>query len=327
MYFFDTRMKKLYDPKNFEIFNDEQMDILENTVLQQSRPSSSKHQRRFPQDMPRSRLAPFDLRPGADKYYTRQDVLDRVNFSRHTLDRFKKNKVMPAPVESNDLHYSYQLWLRKDFDQWLEENPEYDREKKTGRTCCDVLLHYKPKEISMIRLAAQCAYQLEVDTDEFMKHAIIHYAQQVLRLTYDDFLTQEKRKTRTSVSTTPASCSAKSVRTTKRSTVKKKSERTAENLQRGDDELTQHLINLLHQNINPWHRDWTTFFGKGPHRNLDSASTAAATRPSSSCGLHCAATATAVDRCRPGQEEQLAPTQRLEGLRDHAARTDHLSQA
>ena len=52
--------------------------------------------------------------------------------------------------------------------------------------------------------------------------------------------------------------------------MKKKSERSAENLQRGDDELTQHLINLLHQNINPWHRDWTTFFGKGPHRNLDS---------------------------------------------------------
>ena len=51
--------------------------------------------------------------------------------------------------------------------------------------------------------------------------------------------------------------------------MKKKSERSAENLQRGDDELTQHLINLLHQNINPWHRDWTTFFGKGPHRNLD----------------------------------------------------------
>ena len=34
-------------------------------------------------------------------------------------------------------------------------------------------------EMAVIRLAAQCAYQLEVDTDEFMKHAIIHYAQQV----------------------------------------------------------------------------------------------------------------------------------------------------
>ena len=144
--------------------------------------------------MPRSRLEPFDLRPGADKYYTRQDVLDRVNFSRHTLDRFKKNKVMPAPVESNELDYAYQLWLRKDFDQWLEDNPQFDREKKTGRTNCDVRLHFRPKEMAVIRLAAQCAYQLEVDTDEFMKHAIIHYAQQVLRLTYDDFLTQEKRK-------------------------------------------------------------------------------------------------------------------------------------
>ena len=50
----------------------------------------------------------------------------------------------------------------------------------------------------------------------------------------------------------------------------KRSGRSEENLQRGDEELTQHLINLLHQNINPWHRDWTTFFGKGPHRNLDS---------------------------------------------------------
>ena len=144
--------------------------------------------------MPRSRLAPFDLRPGADKYYTRQDVLDRVNFSRHTLDRYKKNNVMPAPVESNELDYSHQLWLRKDFDQWLEDNPQFDREKKTGRTNCDVRLHFRPKEMAVIRLAAQCAYQLEVDTDEFMKHAIIHYAQQVLRLTYDDFLTQEKRK-------------------------------------------------------------------------------------------------------------------------------------
>ena len=34
LYFFDSRMKKLLkDPKNFEIFNDEQMDILENTIL------------------------------------------------------------------------------------------------------------------------------------------------------------------------------------------------------------------------------------------------------------------------------------------------------
>ena len=34
MYFFDNRMRRLLkDPKNFEFFNDEQMDILENTVL------------------------------------------------------------------------------------------------------------------------------------------------------------------------------------------------------------------------------------------------------------------------------------------------------
>ena len=34
MYFFDNRMRRLLkDPKNFEIFNDEQMDILENTIL------------------------------------------------------------------------------------------------------------------------------------------------------------------------------------------------------------------------------------------------------------------------------------------------------
>ena len=34
MYFFDNRMRRLLkDPKNFEIFSDEQMDILENSVL------------------------------------------------------------------------------------------------------------------------------------------------------------------------------------------------------------------------------------------------------------------------------------------------------
>ena len=63
-------------------------------------------------------------------------------------------------------------------------------------------------------------------------------------------------------------------KTRRRSTVskppRKTNERSAENLQRGDEDLTQHLINLLQQNINPWHRDWTTFFGKGPHRNIDS---------------------------------------------------------
>ena len=46
-------MKKLLkDPKNFEFFNDEQMDILETPSFHQSRPSSNKHQRRFPQVMP-----------------------------------------------------------------------------------------------------------------------------------------------------------------------------------------------------------------------------------------------------------------------------------
>ena len=34
MYFFDSRMKKLLkDPKNFEHFTDEQMDMIENTIL------------------------------------------------------------------------------------------------------------------------------------------------------------------------------------------------------------------------------------------------------------------------------------------------------
>ena len=34
LYFFENRMKKLLkDPKNFRDFSDEQMDILENTVL------------------------------------------------------------------------------------------------------------------------------------------------------------------------------------------------------------------------------------------------------------------------------------------------------
>ena len=34
MYFFDARMKKLLkDPNNFEYFTDEQMEILENSIL------------------------------------------------------------------------------------------------------------------------------------------------------------------------------------------------------------------------------------------------------------------------------------------------------
>ncbi len=122
--------------------------------------------------MPRSTTTLHSIYvPGADKYYTRQDVLDRVNFSRHTLSRFLKNKTMPRPVESNELDYSYHLWLREDFDQWLEDNPQFDREKKTGRTNCDVRLHFRPKEMAVIRLAAQCAYSIEADTDEFIKHS------------------------------------------------------------------------------------------------------------------------------------------------------------
>ena len=144
--------------------------------------------------MPRSKHGPFELRPGADKYYTRQDVLEKVNFSRHTLTRRIKNKSMPAPVESNELDYGYLLWLRKEFDEWLEQHPEFDKEKKTGRTRCDVRLHFKSSEIQLVRLASQCAHQLEADTEDFMKKAVIHYAQQVLRLTYDDLITQEQRK-------------------------------------------------------------------------------------------------------------------------------------
>ena len=34
MYFFEARMKRLLkDPKNFEHFTDEQMDVIENTIL------------------------------------------------------------------------------------------------------------------------------------------------------------------------------------------------------------------------------------------------------------------------------------------------------
>ena len=34
MYFFESRMQKLLkDPKNFEHFTDEQMDMIENTIL------------------------------------------------------------------------------------------------------------------------------------------------------------------------------------------------------------------------------------------------------------------------------------------------------
>ena len=49
MYFFDNRMRRLLkDPKNFEIFNDEQMDILENTVL----PSIQTISKQTPEEVP-----------------------------------------------------------------------------------------------------------------------------------------------------------------------------------------------------------------------------------------------------------------------------------
>jgi len=49
MYFFENRMRRLLkDPKNFEIFNDEQMDILENTVL----PSIQTIIKQTPEEVP-----------------------------------------------------------------------------------------------------------------------------------------------------------------------------------------------------------------------------------------------------------------------------------
>ena len=49
MYFFDNRMRRLLkDPKNFVIFNDEQMDILENTVL----PSIQTIIKQTPEEVP-----------------------------------------------------------------------------------------------------------------------------------------------------------------------------------------------------------------------------------------------------------------------------------
>ena len=47
-----------------------------------------------------------------------------------------------------------------------------------------------------------------------------------------------------------------------------KKESAQEALLRGDEEMTQHLINLFAQNINPWRRDWTTYQARGEHRNL-----------------------------------------------------------
>ena len=153
MYFFEARMQKLLkDPKNFEQFTDEQMDMIENTILYIIRPSQ-ENQRRFTQVIPRSKYGPFELRPGAERYYTRQDVLDRVNFSRATLNRRVRNKSMPAPVEAKEMNYGHQLWLREEIDKWLEQHPQFDRDKKAGTTRNDVRLHFKNEEMHAIRLA------------------------------------------------------------------------------------------------------------------------------------------------------------------------------
>lgn len=144
--------------------------------------------------MPRSKYGPFELRPGAERYYTKQDVLDRVNFSRATLIRRVRNKSMPGPVEAKEMNYGYLLWLREEIDKWLEQHPQFDREKKAGSTRNDVRLHFKNEEMHAIRLASQCAHNIEADTEEFIKTAVLLYANQVLRLTYDDLITQEQRK-------------------------------------------------------------------------------------------------------------------------------------
>ena len=49
-------------------------------------------------------------------------------------------------------------------------------------------------EMALIKLASQCAYQLEADTEEFIRTAAINYANQVLRLTHDDFIRQMQRE-------------------------------------------------------------------------------------------------------------------------------------
>ena len=36
---------------------------------------------------------------------------------------------MPVPTVEG-LDYPYHLWRRDEFDQWLKDNPKYDREKK-----------------------------------------------------------------------------------------------------------------------------------------------------------------------------------------------------
>ena len=144
--------------------------------------------------MPRSKYGPFELRPGAERYYTRQDVLDRVNFSRATLNRRVRSKSMPVPVEAKEMNYGHQLWLREEIDKWLEQHPQFDRDKKAGTTRNDVRLHFKNEEMHAIRLASQCAHNIEADTEKFIKTAVLLYSNQVLRLTYDDLITQEQRK-------------------------------------------------------------------------------------------------------------------------------------
>ena len=101
---------------------------------------------------------------------------------------------MPAPVEAKEMNYGHQLWLREEIDKWLEQHPQFDREKKAGTTRNDVRLHFKNEEMHAIRLASQCAHNIEADTEKFIKTAVLLYSNQVLRLTYDDLITQEQRK-------------------------------------------------------------------------------------------------------------------------------------
>ena len=101
---------------------------------------------------------------------------------------------MPAPVEAKEMNYGHQLWLRAEIDKWLEQHPQFDRDKKAGTTRNDVRLHFKNEEMHAIRLASQCAHNIEANTEEFIKTAVLLYSNQVLRLTYDDLITQEQRK-------------------------------------------------------------------------------------------------------------------------------------
>ena len=101
---------------------------------------------------------------------------------------------MPGPVEAKEMNYGYLLWLREEIDKWLEQHPQFDREKKAGSTRNDVRLHFKNEEMHAIRLASQCAHNIEANTEEFIKTAVLLYSNQVLRLTYDDLITQEQRK-------------------------------------------------------------------------------------------------------------------------------------